>query len=51
MLFNLMKDLTKIFTDRKRLSNKLSYNPNAANLLETNLHEFITKALASVNDS
>jgi len=30
MLYNLMNDLSKLFVDKRRFSNMLSYNPSAA---------------------
>lgn len=51
MLYNFMKDLKKIFTDKQRLANRFSFNPPAAELYETNAHEYITKAMQSVSDS
>lgn len=51
MLYNFMKDLKRIFTDKQRLTNRFSYHPAAAELYETNPHEYITKAMQSVSDS
>lgn len=46
-----MKDLKKIFTEKQKLANSFSFNSGAANLYENNIHEYITKAMESVNDS
>lgn len=46
-----MKDLKKIFTEKHRLGNCFSLNCGAAQLFEANTHEFITKAMETVNNS
>jgi ubiquitin-protein ligase len=38
MLYNLMKDIKKMFTDKHQLSNRFSFNRNMAELFERNLH-------------
>jgi ubiquitin-protein ligase len=51
MLYGLMKDLRRMFTDRRCLACKSSFHPQIARLFESNLHEFIVKAMQSVSES
>lgn len=50
-MYNFMKNLKRIFIDKQRLANRFSFHPAAAELYETNTHEFITKAMQGVNES
>lgn len=38
-----------MFTDKSQLSNRFSFNPTAAELFDNNHHQFIVKALQSVD--
>lgn len=51
MLYGMMKDLRRMFTDRRCTACKTSFHPQVAGLLESNLHEFIVRAMQSVSDS
>ena len=40
-----------MFTDKHRLNNRFSFNWAAAEMYEANTHQYIIRAMESVNDS